>query len=70
MTPAGWASTMVEGIGFDDFATLELDAVEGPRGDEVGGDRGEDDQTEEQREGVGDPELHFVRPQNSAAVRA
>ena len=61
---------VVEGIGIDDLAALELDAVEGPRRDEMGGDRGENDEAEEQREGVRDPGFHVALPQNSAAVRA
>ncbi len=61
---------MVEGIRIDDLAALELDAVEGPGRDEVGGDRREHDEAEEQGEGVWDAGLHVVRPQNSAAVSA
>ena len=61
---------VVERLRLDDLATLVLDAVEAAGRDPVGGDRGQHDQAEQQSVGVGDPEPHVARPQNSAPVTA
>ncbi len=60
----------VVGLRDDQLTTLVLHAIERAGGNEVGGDRGEHDQPEQQRVGVGHPQLHEVRPQNSAAAIA
>ena len=60
----------VVGLRDDELAALVVDTIERARRDPVSRDRGEHDQPEEQREGVGHLQLHEVRPQNSTAAIA